>query len=534
MSATRVALLEALELPLNMPGHFWLGFVFTESYAIAAEVTSTVEELARGRGRGFRAVAASSAQEVAGSVEAVLSRTETDVVEVLDWSRLRPFETEEEASRGLAAMTEGRDRLARTLRGGLLALMPQWLEPHCHAAVDLWSIREFVLRLAPEFSASEHAVRHEPPIEGLGLWRRLAPIPVMRALREQGVAGARATAADLLTVASDEARRQRLEVVAAGLALAAGERNEAQRAAEAALSEAEVAPDVEEAALDIAATARPVHEAVPQWRALSDRLRERRGAEDPSTLAATSRLAGALHAQGDAAAARRLQERVLAVRRRDLGERHPATLATMGNLAEHVRAEGRLTEARRLQERVLEETRQLVGEDHPDTLTAMGNLGGTLWAEGSLRQAARLEERVLEARRRVLGNQDPQTLMSMSNLAATYRALGAVHEARALDEESVRGHRRAFGDTALSTLRAEANLAETLVAEGDTAGARAAQQRVLTAARRAYGAEQPETLASMGNLGITLWMLGEFSEARSLQEQALAGCGCTEATIPRP
>jgi|CZKX01.1.fsa_nt_gi hypothetical protein len=122
-------------------------------------------------------------------------------------------------------------------------------------------------------------------------------------------------------------------------------------------------------------------------------------------------------AQGDHAAARRLQERVTDVTTRLLGEEHPRTLVAMNNLAETLRAQGDLPAARRLQERVLEAMIRTRGGEDSTTLTAMNNLGGTLMAQGDLAGARRAQERVLEARTRVLGKEHLDTLVSMGNLA---------------------------------------------------------------------------------------------------------------------
>jgi formylglycine-generating enzyme required for sulfatase activity len=77
-----------------------------------------------------------------------------------------------------------------------------------------------------------------------------------------------------------------------------------------------------------------------------------------------------LKAQGELAGERALEERVLEVRRRVLGEEHPETLSSMGNLAMTLKAQGELAGARLLEERVLEVRRRVLGEEHQETLTS--------------------------------------------------------------------------------------------------------------------------------------------------------------------
>jgi len=91
-----------------------------------------------------------------------------------------------------------------------------------------------------------------------------------------------------------------------------------------------------------------------------------------------------LTAQGDLAGAREIQERVLEMTRRILGDEHPDTLASMNNLATTLKAQGDLAGAREIQERVLEMTQRILGDEHPDTLASMNNLALTLQAQGDL------------------------------------------------------------------------------------------------------------------------------------------------------
>ena len=161
------------------------------------------------------------------------------------------------------------------------------------------------------------------------------------------------------------------------------------------------------------------------------------GEEHPDTLTSMNNLADTLRVQGDLNGARELHEKVLEIRRRILGEEHPDTLTSMNNLADTLRDQGDLNGARGLQEKVLEISRRILGEEHPDTLTSMNNLADTLWAQGDLNRARELHEKVLEIRRRILGEEHPDTLTSMNNLADTLRAQGDLNGARGLQEKAL-------------------------------------------------------------------------------------------------
>ena len=90
-------------------------------------------------------------------------------------------------------------------------------------------------------------------------------------------------------------------------------------------------------------------------------------------------LAATLCAQGDLPGARALEEQVLALRRRVLGDVHPATLTSMNNLAATLCAQGDLPGARKIEEQVLDVHPRVLGQEHHGTLVSAWNLFGTLW-----------------------------------------------------------------------------------------------------------------------------------------------------------
>ena len=246
------------------------------------------------------------------------------------------------------------------------------------------------------------------------------------------------------------------------------------------------------------------------------------GEEHPDTLRSINNLAVTLSAQGEHAGARELKERVLAVRRRVLGDEHPNTLTSMNNLAVTLSAQGEHAGARELKERVLAVRQRVLGDEHPDTLRSINNLAVTLSAQGEHAGARELKERVLAVRRRVLGEEHPNTLTSMNNLAVTLSAQGEHAGARELKEQVLAVRRRVFGDEHPETLTSMNNLAVTLSAQGEHAGARELKERVLAVRRRVLGDEHPETLTSMNNLAVTLSAQGEHAGARELKERVLA------------
>ena len=89
--------------------------------------------------------------------------------------------------------------------------------------------------------------------------------------------------------------------------------------------------------------------------------------------------------QGKYAQAETIQDQILEIQRRVLGEERPDTLKSMNNLALTYLDEGKYAQAEVLHAKVLEIQRRLLGEDHLDTLTSMINLGLTYFDPGCLK-----------------------------------------------------------------------------------------------------------------------------------------------------
>jgi hypothetical protein len=76
-----------------------------------------------------------------------------------------------------------------------------------------------------------------------------------------------------------------------------------------------------------------------------------------------------------------------------------------------------LAGARRLNEHVLDVMSRVLGEEHVDTLTAMGNLAITLLEIGEYVTALPLLLRCLAGKRKVLGDHHPDTIATANVLA---------------------------------------------------------------------------------------------------------------------
>ncbi|WP_203755522.1 tetratricopeptide repeat protein, partial [Actinoplanes cyaneus] len=132
-----------------------------------------------------------------------------------------------------------------------------------------------------------------------------------------------------------------------------------------------------------------------------------------------------------------------------------------------------------LNEKILAVRRRVLGEEHPETLTSMHNLGIDLYVLGEVVAAKELILRVYRLRFQVLSEQHPDTVNSQRNLAIIERRM---------DEEDP------------DTLERMTKLANAVYVAGDAVGARELHESVLAVRRRVLGEEHPDTLQSMNNL----------------------------------
>ncbi|KAH8795890.1 hypothetical protein DL96DRAFT_1722748 [Flagelloscypha sp. PMI_526] len=245
------------------------------------------------------------------------------------------------------------------------------------------------------------------------------------------------------------------------------------------------------------------------------------GEEHPDTLITTGNLAVTHSKIGQYRDALRLEEQVLALRTRVLGKEHPDTLMSMSNLATTYSTLGQHPKALELKEKVLTLRTSILGEEHPDTLTSMNNLAMSYSELGCNRDALKLKEQVLSLRIRILGEEHPDTFTSMNNLATTYSRLGQHRDAQNLLEEVLALRIQILGKEHPDTLIAMGNLATTYAELGQHQDALKFEEQVQVLRTKSLGEEYPNTLTSMNNLAAIYLDVGQIQDALKLEEQVL-------------
>jgi tetratricopeptide (TPR) repeat protein len=247
------------------------------------------------------------------------------------------------------------------------------------------------------------------------------------------------------------------------------------------------------------------------------------GPEHPDTAGTLNDLASVFFIQGEFAGARRLFERALSIREKALGPEHPDTATSLDNLAVLLEARREFATARRLFERALGIREKVLGTDHPAAAKSLNYLAGLFEAQGHLEEAERLLKRALAICEKTLGPEHPDTATSLNDLGVLLRKQGHLEEAERLLKRALAIREKTLGPEHPDTATNLIDLALLLYAQGESAaGVRLLFERALTIREKALGLEHPDTAISVLYLAHQLKLQDDPAGARRLFERALA------------
>ena len=234
--------------------------------------------------------------------------------------------------------------------------------------------------------------------------------------------------------------------------------------------------------------------------------------------------------------------KVLASRRKVLGNDHPDTHNSLFSLADCLKTLDRLDEALPLYREELIGSKKLLGESHPDTKVSLKTMDEVLAltlkrakhaAHGHehLEEAERLFKSVISCQRPALGDTHPDTIASVGQLSHVLKKQHKLIEALSYYREVAAYHRAAFGDTHPDTLHHIFELAELLKhqhhvsghAHGDGNDLEAEQlyREVLKGRQAVLGYNDALTMETIKHLAILLrHMPGRHAEAERLMIEA--------------
>lgn len=205
--------------------------------------------------------------------------------------------------------------------------------------------------------------------------------------------------------------------------------------------------------------------------------------------------------RGEYQQAETLQEEVLGIHLKTLGESNATTADSMSNLARVYDLQGKYADAEKLYRRSLAVREKVLGPDHPDVATNLNNLAKVLQDQGKDQQITLAEARARAGGGNVLGG-------SLSEVEEMYRRALSIQ-----DRTLGRGHPA----TAL-TLN---NLGGMLALRGDYAQAEQMQRAALATMEKVFGEQHPDTAAVLTSLSISLDRQGKLAEAEASYKRAI-------------
>ncbi len=260
-----------------------------------------------------------------------------------------------------------------------------------------------------------------------------------------------------------------------------------------------------------------------QFERVLDLRRTNLGAENQDTLLSKWALGLAYRQRGNYSNAEKVMIETLAAQRRVLGSEHPNTLTTEHDLALIHLDKGEYSEAEKLDREVLSRLRLRLGENHPITLEVENGLIASYELQGKYAEAEPMNEKLVNAMLRLHGAENRDTLLAMSTLAMLYGFENKLFQSEALYRRVVDGLTRLEGKEDEDTLASSLGLAQTYNREGKYAQADTLFSEILQIETRVLGKDHPYTLSAMSDLAASYRRRGMYSRAESLLVAALEG-----------
>jgi tetratricopeptide (TPR) repeat protein len=232
--------------------------------------------------------------------------------------------------------------------------------------------------------------------------------------------------------------------------------------------------------------------------------------------------------------ARLWHERVVKIRRKQLGRRHPQTIFAQRNLGHTLWNLFEIKPAIDVQLQVLKTlwwhrhslkewaTWPLWKPIHTPYCLALDDLTLTLWLAGVRDKSKMTGERAVDGLTRRLGPYDPRTLNAMFNLARTYLHIGEHEKSRKLLLHVLRLQKRFFGMKHPDTLMTRNELGMNLCAsKRHLPAAQSLIENVLQARKEVLGDEHAYTLWSINDLSKVYTERGYLDRALYMLEDVL-------------
>jgi CHAT domain-containing protein/tetratricopeptide (TPR) repeat protein len=245
-------------------------------------------------------------------------------------------------------------------------------------------------------------------------------------------------------------------------------------------------------------------------------------------------------ARGEYQQAETLQEEVLAIHLKALGEFHPTTANSMSNLARVYDLQGKYAEAEKLYRRSLAVREKVLGPEHPDVATNLNNLAKVLQdlgkdesitvsearararsgaLLGALTEVEAMYRRALSIQDRTLGREHPATALTLNNLGGLLALRGDYAQAEQMQRAALGTMEKVFGEQHPDTAAVLTSLSVALDRQGKLIEAEASYKRAIDISRKAGNPRN--LLINASNLGFFLAKRGRYREALPYYKEAV-------------
>jgi len=262
-------------------------------------------------------------------------------------------------------------------------------------------------------------------------------------------------------------------------------------------------------------------EALDRARALGDRVKAERGANDPEYARALGWQAYLYQVQGRFAEADPLFHQSLALLERALPADHPDIATSINNLGFQYQVTDRLDEAEALYKRSLAMREKALPGSSLLVADSLNNLAQVYKAQGRLRDAEPLLRRALDLRTKQLPQNHPLIAQSLANLAGTIERQGRPAAAEPLLRRAL-----AIRTAAQTTDHPEiagitSKLAQNLSMQRRLVEAQAMFDSALAIRSRSQPPEHVDIASSLHDSALNLIALDRVGEAETALERAL-------------
>jgi tetratricopeptide (TPR) repeat protein len=247
-----------------------------------------------------------------------------------------------------------------------------------------------------------------------------------------------------------------------------------------------------------------------------------RGPDHPEVAQSLNSL-GALHVrQGRYAAADSAWRRALAIREHTLAPHDSALAESYSNLGVLYAMQGRLADAVPLFEQSLHIWERVLGPEHPNLAAGLNNLAIVYRSQGQYADAERAYRRALEIREREFGTQHLAITQVLNNLADLYADQGKYDEAAALFQRSLSIREATLEPDHPDIATSLQNLALLHFRRGNYAEAEPLFRRALAIRETALGQDHPQVATALNNLAVLHLEVGRYARAEPLMLRSLA------------